>query len=144
MKSPSLKMCRWSLATLWILASVFIAAVLAAISLNRGETVEVQELWQWYVTTFMPTLGLIISVLRANRFADSTPGRAVSSPYFWTTFFVSAVYLVFAFAPIAFFAVRDIALADLLTLSNLWLGPWQGIVAYLIGGVFFTASDETI
>jgi hypothetical protein len=100
------------------------------------------RIWQWYCTSFMPTLGLIAGVLSTavRRGTESTEERQIDRLYYYLTMSVSVGYVLSALFVILYWPSlyeENLKLSALLDTSNYWLGPAQGIVAALISGVFF-------
>lgn len=126
---------KW-LATIWLLGGAFLFALFIVQSVSGKYDPRVQDAWGWLLPTIMPTLSLIIGVLAANAVSPKPQGGQVDRYIFWLAMGLSVAYLAaVVFTVIAQpFVLRSPL--DLFSLSNLWLGPLQGLVAGTLG-VFF-------
>lgn len=144
-KRITMKAARQRLALLWLGGAGLCVLVLIAMSIRALEGRQVQ-VWGWFLPTVLPTLTLILSTFAVtvrDRLPKVLSNRArVDSFVFRLAFGISAFYLA-----LVFFAIVGWQLTayedpvDAFVLSNLWLGPLQGIAASTIGWFFLSAAE---
>lgn len=133
--------CRAWLTALWVFGALGLGLLLifAARDLS-GDAM--QKIWAWFLPTVMPTVTLIISVITADAVSGSKRTQTTSSFFFGLTCVVSLVYLIAVAAPIlAPAAGGRVSLEEQISRTGLFLGPFQSVVAALIG-VFFTQPSR--
>jgi hypothetical protein len=136
------KACRRRLATLWFAAGLVLFIVLVLQSVFDYYSYfgdEVEDVWSWFLPSIMPTLSLIISVLVLDITSGRDAEKKIDPFFFWLAFLLSAVYLVLVATPLfiqPFIQFTDASPVDLMKRSNLWLGPFQGLVAAALGAFF--------
>ena len=90
----------------------------------------------------MPTLTLMISVLGADALkAVEGDSAYVKKTFFHIAFWMSLGYLLLILFTILIEPFVSYSSLDLFNLSNLWLGPFQGLVASTIGLLFFSKKN---
>jgi hypothetical protein len=146
-----LERARWSLARLWFIASAIIFVLLVAQSIGGAYEGALQTAWGWALPNFIPTLALMVSVFAADAlrpYSDAPPSQ-VREPFYKLSFGLSIFYLFVFLATILsepiFLYVRQgekVTAIDLLQVSNLWLGPLQGIVVAALGVLFFLKDED--
>jgi len=133
------------LAQLWFIGVgtlFFLVFILSAIGRYGDNAVDA---WAWFLPTIMPTLSLIVGVFVLDvmqQRADS----ATSDPFFFKlTFWLSAAYLIAVLLvltlPNLAFVAAGVTVFDFMNQANLWLGPFQGLVAATMGA-FFVKNAE--
>jgi hypothetical protein len=134
---------RIKLARVWLIGAGLLFMILVMQSLLHVYGDLTQEAWAWFLPTVLPTLSMIISVLTYTALdpvaGDSQVRRSFVSIALW----LSSVYLLTVMLTIMIqpYASRNAAEAvGLMRTSNLWLGPFQGLVASALGTLF--ASKE--
>jgi hypothetical protein len=135
-KLVSLDHVRSRLATLWLGAAGAIILTLVIQSLRQVYGPSVQEVWGWILPTLMPTLGLIVTVLGYTALDRGITETVVRKSFFVLAFWLSASYLFLILLTIL---IQPFTAADpvgLMRMSNLWLGPFQGLVASALGVLF--------
>lgn len=137
----STKVCRRRLAILWFTFGLllFIVLMLQSIFDRFGDRVE--DAWSWFLPSIMPTLSLIIGVLILDVTSDSDVEKKVDPFFFWIAFLLSVVYLVLVATTIFILPFTRLPPLDLMKLSNLWLGPLQGLAAAALGA-FFVKGEQ--
>ena len=121
---------------------IFILVVVQSL-LGRYEE-KTQEAWGWLLPTMMPTLGLIITVLGYTALDPTLSQGVVRRTFFRVAMWLSILYLVLILLTIAIqpFVARDAdAALGLMRTSQLWLGPFQGLVASALGVLFVSKKD---
>jgi hypothetical protein len=127
---------RSRLAMLWLGTAGAIILTLVVQSLRQVYGSSVQEVWGWILPTLMPTLGLIVTVLGYTALDRGITETVVRKSFFVLAFWLSASYLFFILLTIL---IQPFTAADpvgLMRMSNLWLGPFQGLVASALGVLF--------
>jgi hypothetical protein len=159
---------RSRLAKLWLGGSgvVFFIVLLQSFgTIYRGRLAEV---WGLTLSTFLPTLSLIVSVLGASAIdSQATTQNSVQVPgvrrdFYAIAYWLSAAYFVIitvtilAQPAVMYFqspepsmdevlkeSKGDVTAADVLKMSNLWLSPFQGLVIAAMGTLFFTKKSAS-
>lgn len=139
-KQPTLplSLARSRIATQWLIGSSIIFVLLIGQSVFGKYQNKAQAVWSWALPSLMPTLTLIVSVLGANAIQPEDEGVHVRSSFYRTSFWLSSSYLALILFTILVEPYTSFDSLQLLNLSNLWLGPFQGFVVSMIGLLFFT------
>jgi predicted permease len=124
------------LALLWLISAGVIFMILVIQSLRLVYGPAVQEVWGWILPTIMPTLGMIVTVLGYTALDPSLSDSVVRRTFFTVAFWLSFVYLCLIMITILIQPLSPGHPVDLMRMSNLWLGPFQGLVASAIGVLF--------
>ncbi len=95
-----------------------------------------EKAWTWLLPTIMPTLSLITGVLIAKKPSEN-PGQLPDPFLFRLAMILSVFYLLVVFLTLLLQPLSDLSIYELMTKSNLWLAPMQGLVTASLG-VFFT------
>lgn len=136
-----LSACKRRLAILWFVAWVGLVLVLVVQSVLGKYGDKVEEAWAWFLPSVMPTLLLIVGVLVVD-FRANVSDKKVTPFMYRMTFGVSAFYLLLvALVPLLdpFTAMRPL---EMMKVSNLWLGPVQGVAAAALGAFFIHGERE--
>ena len=143
-----LEQARQTLGTLWFIGSGLIFVILIVQTLGNAFGDRIQGVWGWALPNFLPTLLLMMGVFAGSALLDETESdkMLVRRFFYRITFWLSiahlgAVLLTMLSQPFlpALNGGRD-AMAGF-DLSNLWLGPLQGLVAAGIGTLFFSKAQ---
>lgn len=103
----------------------------------------VDEAWGWFLPTVMPSLSLIVGVLAFGAHQKSDTTARVDKGLFWLAFGLSAFYLgLVAMVPLVQ-PLTGMAPVDFMKRSNLWLGPFQGLVSAMLGTFFVKGARGT-
>lgn len=127
------KIARARLLALWSLSGLLLICLMIARTIGNKFGHLTNDAWSWFLPTILPTLSLMISVSIAQQADDLQ-----SSTFLYRlAFLLSVFYLVLVLFTILN-PVEDQFQnpLELMKLSNLWLGPVQGLVAATLG-VFF-------
>lgn len=146
----SLERARWSLGRLWFIGAGLIAALLIVQSLSGAHEGRVQGVWGWALPNVMPTLSLMIGVFAGAALQEhvESDSMLVRKPFFRLAYSLSVFHLLAVAGTIMaqpFLGSIEGADANPMTLfdmSNLWLGPLQGLVAAVIGALFFSKTSK--
>jgi hypothetical protein len=132
---------KW-LATLWLLSGGVLFIIFIIQTISGKYHPKDQDAWGWLLPTIMPTLSLIVGVLVTNPGSTRAKVGLVDQYIFWLACGLSMVYL----AAVAFTVLAQPFVSQdplyLFQLSNLWLGPLQGLVAGALG-VFFVKAEQS-
>jgi len=138
MATHSMRSCQKRLFLLWLLLAggIFVLVVgQSVIGDQYGKDDQLEKVWGWLLPTIMPTLSLIVAVLAAGALLGKQNERPVDPFFYRTTMAFSTVYLLIVLAVIVARTDTTEALA-LMQKSNLFLGPFQGLVSASMG-IFF-------
>ena len=138
----SMKKCKFRLATLWFSASGFLFFIMLFQTIFGRYGSHANEAWGWLLPTILPTLSLIISVFVIDYSGKGHEIRNVDSFIFKLTFILSSVYLIVVALTIFSQPFSSVMPLELMKQSNLWLGPFQGLVSASIG-IFFFKKGKT-
>jgi hypothetical protein len=133
---------RSRLALLWLSGAGLIILTLVVQSLRLVYGPAVQEVWGWILPTLMPTLGMIVTVLGYTALDPAISGTAVRKSFFTLAFWLSASYLFLILLTIFIQPLSPGSPVDLMRMSNLWLGPFQGLVASALGVLFVSKRQR--
>jgi len=128
--------CKKRLATVWLTgAGILFFLLLFQTFLGRyGDRADAA--WGWLLPTIMPTLMLMVGVLVSDALRKSTASVQVDRFIFRLAFFLSVGYLIVVSLTLLLSPFSAIPQLQLMTLSNLWLGPFQGLVSAALGAFF--------
>ena len=130
-----MSVCRRHLALVWFAAAGLLLVLVLLQSLLGHYGAHVREAWSWLLPTIMPTLALIIGVLTADLRAgrDDPP----VDPFLYRLALGASVFYLLVVA-LTIFVQPLVAQAptELMSMSNLWLAPLQGLVSAAIGAFF--------
>jgi Zn-dependent protease len=133
-----------------LIASAALFLILVAQSLLGVYENRLQGAWGWALPNFVPTLALMISVFAADALKgyDETETLKVRRPFFRLSLGLSVFYLIVLLGTIlaqpfvlTFRTGNRLAPIEILELSNLWLGPLQGLVVAALGVLFFLKEN---
>ncbi len=131
------------LAVLWFSgAGIIFIVMLFQTILGRYGT-NISEAWGWFLPTIMPTLSLIIGVLAMDALGNGVKILTVDRFFFRLSFILSLAYLVVVSFTILMQPFSPLSAVELMTQSNLWLGPFQGLVSASLGAVFIKGAKES-
>ena len=137
----STKKCKRGLATLWLSIGLFLFLIMIVQSLGGKYGEKAEEAWKWFLPTLLPTLLLIVGVLVADATSASKTGRRVDRFVFQIAFGLSLLYLLLVAVTLFYQPFSRQTPLQFMSLSNLWLGPFQGLVAAALGA-FFTEAEK--
>lgn len=136
---------RARLATIWLggAGCVIIVVVLQSLLGRFGD--KTPEAWGWLLSAIMPTLLLIVTVLGYTALVPEFPTSVVRRDFFRVAKALSIAYLALVALTVLIgpFAAGDgPSMVNLMHMSNLWLGPIQGLVASALGVLFVTKQSS--
>lgn len=143
-----LEHARQRLGMLWFIGSGLIFVILIVQSLLNAFGERTQGVWGWALPNFLPTLLLMMGVFAGSALLDETESdkMLVRSFFYRLTWWLSIFHLsmvlltmlVQPFLPALQEGSDPMRTFDL---SNLWLGPLQGLVGASVGALFFSKSE---
>jgi hypothetical protein len=144
-KVISLDAVRGALAKVWVIGAGFVIVILVLQSLFGRFGDKTPDAWGWLLPTVMPTLLLIITVLGYTALTPAFSRSVVRRDFFRVACWLSIGYLMLVALTVLvgpFAAADGTAMVRLMQMSNLWLGPLQGLVASALG-VLFVSKQGT-
>jgi hypothetical protein len=138
----SVAYCKRRLAALWFVSAGLIFFVVLVQSLLGRYGEQVNQAWGWLLPTVMPTLSLIVGVLVFDAVQGERTSRQTDRFLFRLTAGLCAGYLASVFLVIALQPLASAPPVQLMNQANIWLGPFQGLVAATMGAFFVKAAQE--
>jgi hypothetical protein len=129
------------LAALWLIGAGFIFFIILVQSILGHYEKKVGEIWQWFLPTVAPTLGLMLAVFAVDfqdRVRDAHPVEAF---YYRLAFWLSVAYFVVVLLTLIGVNLPASPNYELLSQSNYWLATMQGFTSGTIG-LFFVKKKE--
>ncbi len=142
----SMERLRGRLAVIWLSGSGLILTVMIMGSLNGLFNKSTQAVWEWLMPTIMPTVGAIVSTLAATALVENASKGEVRRSFALVAEALSIFYLLIILGSIVFkqsISSDTPQWVEKLHMSNLWLGPLQGIVASALGVVFISKKEKS-
>jgi hypothetical protein len=134
------------LATLWFVGAGILFLVILLQSIFGSYENKISDAWQWFLPTILPTLSLMVSIFVLEILGKAAKIRKIDVFMYRLTFSLSLFYLVTVALTIflAPFAAENAGTAptELMKQSNLWLGPFQGLVSASLGAFFIGGKQE--
>lgn len=135
-KKIEMQRAKKRLATIWFLGGSVVFALVVAQSLFGKFDSKTSDAWSWFLPTILPTLSLIVAVLVADAQRKSNLPRQVDRFLFRLTAGTSGGYLILVLSTFLVEPLTESSILELMQMSNLWLGPAQGIVGALLAFFF--------
>lgn len=140
---------RKSLAAIWFIGAGVLFIMLLAQTIVGKYGDKADKAWAWFFPTILPTLSLIIGILVSEALSvkpnkDDNSIKEVDRFVFWLSFFLSFAYIITVnltvfLSPLAHEPLTPLKLMEV---SNLWLGPFQGLVSASLG-IFFVSQHHS-
>jgi hypothetical protein len=140
-----LDLVRSRLATMWGIGSLLVVTIVVLQSSLGRFGDKTQDAWGWLLPTIMPTLIMIITVLSYTALDPVLSSSVVRRTFFRITMVLSSAYLGLVALTVLIGPFRGHDGAEMVSLmqtSNLWLGPFQGLVASSLGVLFVTTQKK--
>lgn len=128
---------RAGLARVWLFGAAAIAALLIAQTVAGKFGGQAARAWGWFLPTVLPTLTVILTAWFAA--GDESKAQAVDAGVYRMAFGLSLAYVALVALTLLAQPLSSQSPLEFMTTSNLWLGPFQGLVGLGIGR-FFTAK----
>jgi hypothetical protein len=134
--------CKRLLAIIWFCGAglLFFLVLLQTVLGRYGG--RASDVWGWLLPTVMPTLSLVIGVLAMDALGKGVKSMEAEPFLFKLTFGISLAYLVAVLLIILLQPLSPLSPFDLMNQANLWLGPFQGLVAAAMGAFFVKAPPK--
>ncbi len=139
----SLDAVRARLSAVWLAGSCVILMLVVLQSLLGKYQSKTQEAWGWLLPTLMPTLGMIVSVLGYTALDSRASDFMVRKTFVRIAIWLSVFYQVLILLTILIQPFVGADPIDLMHTSNLWLGPFQGIVGSALGVLFVSKQQKS-
>ena len=146
MKSLTLRSCKNRLATIWLVGVAAVFVLFLIQSVLRKYPGSLQEAWQWFLPTWLPTLSLMVGVFVAD--ASREPHKEnLPDPFIYklarglSVFYLIVLLLTLLLEPLATRAGTADSALSFLKMSNLWLAPLQGLVSAILGAFFIKRAS---
>jgi hypothetical protein len=138
----SLDIVRNQLAGLWLTGAGLILVIVVVQSLLGHYGNDAQEALGWLLPTLMPTVSMIATVLTYTALEPKVLDAVVRKAFFNIALYLSGFYLFLILLTIAIQPFAPSGPLQLMRLSNLWLGPVQGVVASALGVLFVSKKNK--
>lgn len=142
MKIPMNK-CKKNISILWFSYSCILFFVILLQSLFGHYGDNVSEVWGWFLPTIMPTLSLILSVLLIDALEKDKKDKKIDKFIYRLALCLSIAYFISISLTIFIQPFITTNFFKLISQSNLFLGPLQGLVSGSIGAFFVKAKSVT-
>ncbi len=131
---------RRRLGSVWFTSAGVLFVVMVGMSIFGAFSERVLDAWSWFLPTVLPTLSLILSAFAAELWPQADKkwlARRISRFHFSLAHNLSLAYLAMALFLLLVWPLTPFeGPLDLMTTSNIWMGPFQGLVAAAIGWFF--------
>jgi hypothetical protein len=134
--------CKKKLAILWFVGGGILFFIIFIQTLFGHYESEVKEAWEWTFPTILPNLSLIIGVLVMDSMKKEGKKKTIDGFLFNLSFILSIVYILTVLLTIILEPFSSLKTVELMKLSNLWLGPFQGLVSASLGAFFIRVKDD--
>ena len=132
---------RSKLVAFWLVGSGVLVLLLFSFSVI-GDVFQghVQELWNWALPNFLPTLSLMLAVLASEALRPEFSKIQVRRFFSRIAFGLSVFYILLILITLLVHPFSPLQALELLAISNFWLGPVQGLVDASLAVVFISGS----
>jgi hypothetical protein len=133
--------CQGRLAIVWFggCALLLILMILNSIIGTYGDNPK--DAWGWFLPTVLPSLSLMAGALMYDAQTRSRGNLKVDKLLFGITLSMSSLYLFLVLCSILLYGPAAKDPVKLMTDSNLWLGPLQGLVTATVGFFFVKGNS---
>lgn len=140
--ATALTHCKRWLAGIWFTGfGVIFFIVLVQTQLGHYRE-DANQVWGWLLPTVMPTLSLIIGVLVLDAARHERRRANTDRFLFLLTAWLSGAYLTSVLLVIVLQPLSSATPLQAMAQSNVWLGPFQGLVAAAMGAFFVRAAQD--
>lgn len=145
--ATKIREARKRLGALWLGATAVTFLIMVGRSLGSGFGDQVIDAWGWYLPTLFPTLGLILATfgLDLERRKPKKPGTVEGFYYrlcWWMSVFYLANLLLIVVVPADLLPAMPNPI-EAMAISNLWIGPLQGLTAASLAWFFLNAQADS-
>ena len=125
------------LAIVWFVGAGMVFALILVQTLFGKYAGEEEKAWGWFLPTVVPTLSLMIGVFVTDAREGVTADRRKTDAFvFRLALGLSLAYFLTVIVTVLVQPFTGMTALKLFDLSNLWLGPFQGLVAAALGAFF--------
>ena len=139
---PSLETTRARLFRIWMTGSGVCALILAVETIAGRFGQDGSEVIGWFMPNVLPTLSLMVSLIRTEALRPAVDDPMVKPLFASFAVWGSVAYLGTILSTILLEPFTAYQPLELLKLSNLWLGPLQGLVVSSIGTLYFSERAQ--
>jgi hypothetical protein len=137
----SMGVCKRRLAILWFVGGFLLFLVFILQSMFGKYGAKTEEAWAWFLPTVMPTISLVAGVMVSDAISDTSGGKRIRRFFFRLAMAFSVIYLsMVALIPLVQ-PFTGTSVLELMSRSNFWLSPLQGLVVAVLG-IFFTKAEK--
>ena len=130
------------LSGVWFTGAAMILGLMVVQSLLGKYGDRTQDAWGWALPTLMPIVGMIVSVLGYSALDARVSRFQVRKSFFHIALWLSVIYLGLVLLTLLIQPVVGTDPIALMHTSNLWLGPFQGLVASALGVLFVSTKPK--
>lgn len=128
------------LATIWfIYGGILFILILVQSLLGKYED-KVNEAWSWFFPNVIPTLSLMISIFLFD-VRKKKSNKTVDVFYYRIPLWLSVIYLSAILLTILVQPFTSYSIIKSMSVSNFYLGPFQGLITASIGFLFVKAEE---
>ena len=124
------------LAVLWFISAAVLFILLYLQTILGHYEQNIDKVWGWFLPNILPTLSLIVGVIVTDALAQTIKTEKIDRFVFLLAFGLSITYLIVVLFTIVLQPMSPLPPLDLMSLANLWLGPFQGLVSASLGAFF--------
>lgn len=139
-KTKPLWLIRGQLSRLWFIGSSIPFLILVVQSILGKYGADTQKAWAWFIPTTVPTLGLMVGVIGASALGEHDK-RGVQKGFADLVWWLSLAYVIILSLTILLEPFSPTEGVELLSLSNYWLAPIQGLVVASLGYLFTSGAS---
>lgn len=146
MNKLALRSARLQLAQIWFpsAGALFLILVIQSFMLVHGD--EVQQVFSWALPNFLPTVSLMVSVFAQDALAGDE--QEVDKVFVRSSFLIIAKWLSLFYVVLLFITVFAASVTgerplNTLEMSNIFLGPIQGLLVGALGVLFFVREEQS-
>ena len=139
----SLDAVRARLSAVWLGGASLILILVVLQSLLGKYQTKTQEAWGWLLPILMPTLGMIVSVLGYTALEPRASSFVVRKVFVRIAVWLSIFYQLLILLTLLVQPFVGTDPIDLMHTSNLWLGPFQGLVGSALGVLFVSKQQKS-
>jgi hypothetical protein len=137
--------CKRRLTLVWFIGAGLVYLVVLIQTLLDHYDGRVSDVWAWLLPATLPTLSLIASVWTMDTLGKGSKIESADSFVFWLAFALSTGYLfvitlTILIQPLVASTIDGYIAA--MNRSNLFIGPFQGVVAASLGAFFLKNESK--
>lgn len=126
------KIAQKRLLILWTISGLFLFLLMVLRTSGNIYGEKTNDAWSWFLPTIFPTLSLMVTVAIADQRSNEQSNKFLYKLAFFLSGFYHLLVLFTILNPIPNVNTP----LQMMKVSNLWLGPLQGVVAATLGAFF--------